>query len=46
MDLSETKEFVDAEKFIQAVIYKKLERPLADNLCFCEFPNRLWNQER
>lgn len=32
MELLETKEFVDPEKFIQAVIYKKLERPLADNL--------------
>ena len=31
-ELLATKEFVDPESFIQAVIYKKLERPLSDNL--------------
>jgi superfamily II DNA or RNA helicase len=31
-ELLAAREFVNPEKFIQAVIYKKLERPLSDNL--------------
>ena len=32
IELLSAREFVGPEKFIQAVIYKKLERPLSDNL--------------
>ena len=31
-ELLAAKEFVNPDQFIQAVIYKKLERPLSDNL--------------